>query len=376
MRIGIDYTAAVRQGAGIGRYTRGLVAALAERDHENRYVVFSAGADAPGTAWPANFRRRALPLTDRHLAIMWQRLRLPLPVECFTGRLDLFHSPDFVLPPVWRARTVLTVHDLSFMHYPECSSPPLLRYLMAAVPRSVLGRTPSWRIPRAPGATSSSCWVCRRSRCSSSIPARSRALPPARPTTPRPPPCWHAMAFSDPTFSRWARCSHARITCGSSRPTPPCARNNGCLRNWSSWAAAAGLRRDHAAIERPRGAPEALCGLCCRRRSAGALPGRRPVRFPSLYEGFGIPSGGPGLWQAGGGRMPPPCPRPPEIPPCWWTLSTWRGGRRHGAFARRQHPARHTARPRIRPGAPLSLGRSGGAIIGRVRYSSQEGRLR
>jgi glycosyltransferase involved in cell wall biosynthesis len=38
---------------------------------------------------------------------------------------------------VWRARTVLTVHDLSFMHYPECSSPPLLRYLMAAVPRSV-----------------------------------------------------------------------------------------------------------------------------------------------------------------------------------------------------------------------------------------------
>ena len=137
MRIGIDYTAAVRQGAGIGRYTRGLVAALAERDRENRYVVFSAGADPPGTAWPENFRRRALPLTDRHLAILWQRLRLPLPVECVTGRLDLFHSPDFVLPPVRRARTVLTVHDLSFMRYPECSSPPLLRYLMDAVPRSV-----------------------------------------------------------------------------------------------------------------------------------------------------------------------------------------------------------------------------------------------
>ncbi len=137
MRIGIDYTAAVRQGAGIGRYTRGLVAALAEHDSENRYVLFSAGGDVPGTTWPANFSRRALPLTDRHLAILWQRLRLPVPVECFTGRLDLFHSPDFVLPPVRRARMVLTVHDLSFMHYPECSSPPLLAYLMSAVPRSV-----------------------------------------------------------------------------------------------------------------------------------------------------------------------------------------------------------------------------------------------
>jgi glycosyltransferase involved in cell wall biosynthesis len=137
MRVGIDYTAAVRQQAGIGRYTRGLIAALAELDHETRYVLFSAGRDPSGRAWPANFRWRALPLTDRHLSLLWQRLRVPLPVEAFTGRLDLFHSPDFVLPPVARARTVLTVHDLSFMRYPECSSKPLLDYLMRSVPPAV-----------------------------------------------------------------------------------------------------------------------------------------------------------------------------------------------------------------------------------------------
>lgn len=137
MRIGIDYTSAVRQGAGIGRYTRGLIEALAAKDSENRYTLFSAGRDPRATRWPANFRYRALPLTDRHLSILWQRLRLPLPVELVTGPVDVFHSPDFVLPPVWRARTVLTVHDLSFMRYPECSSPPLLEYLMRSVPRSV-----------------------------------------------------------------------------------------------------------------------------------------------------------------------------------------------------------------------------------------------
>jgi glycosyltransferase involved in cell wall biosynthesis len=137
MRIGIDYTAAVRQQAGIGRYARSLIRALSRLDHDNRYLLLSAGRDSGAEPWPANFTTRALPLTDRHLSILWQKLRVPLPVEWLTGRIDLFHSPDFVLPPIRRARSVLTIHDLSFMRLPECSSPPLLAYLMDAVPHSV-----------------------------------------------------------------------------------------------------------------------------------------------------------------------------------------------------------------------------------------------
>ncbi len=137
MRVAIDYTAAVRQRAGIGRYTRGLVSALAEMDRETAYVLLSAGRGAEEGPWPANFSRRILPLSDRHLAILWQRVRLPLPVELFTGRVDVFHSPDFTLPPVWRARTVVTIHDLSFIRHPECFSKPLLEYLLASVPRAV-----------------------------------------------------------------------------------------------------------------------------------------------------------------------------------------------------------------------------------------------
>lgn len=136
-RIGIDYTSAVRQHAGIGRYTRGLIGALAEADHTRQYVIYSAGRAARDVPWPANFDVRALPVSDRHMAIVWQRLRLPIPVEAIVGRVSVFHSPDFVLPPVWGARTVLTVHDLSFLRLPECSSPQLLAYLMGAVPRSI-----------------------------------------------------------------------------------------------------------------------------------------------------------------------------------------------------------------------------------------------
>jgi glycosyltransferase involved in cell wall biosynthesis len=136
-RIAIDYTAAVRQGGGIGRYTRSLVEAVAALDHARRYVLFSAGRDPVRRAWPPNFTRRELPLEDRHLARVWHRLRLPLPVELITGRVDILHAPDFALPPTLGAHTVLTVHDLSFMRYPACSPKPLLDYLLAAVPRSV-----------------------------------------------------------------------------------------------------------------------------------------------------------------------------------------------------------------------------------------------
>lgn len=139
MRIGVDYTAAAHQGGGIGRYTRGMIKALTRLDGKNEYRLFVAGRGGPfGQAyWPSNVRLRIVHLSQRNLTRIWQRLCLPLPVEVFTGPLDIFYSPDFVLPPVWRARTLLTVHDLSFVRYPQTVDPHLHRYLNVAVPRSV-----------------------------------------------------------------------------------------------------------------------------------------------------------------------------------------------------------------------------------------------
>ncbi len=140
MRIGIDYTAAVQQGAGIGRYTRNLVRALADLDTQNRYTLFLAGGWGEGDGlggWPSNFRMRSVLLTDRWMHILWQRLRLPLPIQVFTGPLDLYHSPDFVLPPTGRAPALLTVHDLSFLRVPQFFVPGFREYLERAVSRAV-----------------------------------------------------------------------------------------------------------------------------------------------------------------------------------------------------------------------------------------------
>ncbi|MBE7554430.1 MAG: glycosyltransferase family 4 protein [Anaerolineales bacterium] len=141
--IGIDYTAAVHQAAGIGRYSRELVRALAASSLEIDAPQFHLFvADAGKVVQPAlpgpNFAWRPTRLTERWLARLWYRLRLPLPIETWTGPLDLFHATDFFLPPVRSGtRTIVTIHDLSFVHLPETVMPGMTNHLNQWVPRSV-----------------------------------------------------------------------------------------------------------------------------------------------------------------------------------------------------------------------------------------------
>ncbi len=147
-RIAVDYTAAARQGGGIGRYTRELVGAILAVGGEASLVLLTAAAGL-GDRWREHKARlagqsvipltfRDLPLDDDWLARLWQRLRLPLPAEWLTGAADIFYAPDFVLPPL-RRRTyaLLTVHDLSFLRHPQTFPRALREYLVRSVPRSV-----------------------------------------------------------------------------------------------------------------------------------------------------------------------------------------------------------------------------------------------
>ena len=141
MRIAIDCTAGFQQWAGIGRYTRGLVRALAALDRANDYVLFHfRGARNNTDNWitpTPNFQDKPISFSERTVGMIWYHLGIPLPVDFFVGSADLYHSPDFVLPPVRRGRAVVTVHDLSFMLFPECAEEGLRRYLDRMVPHSL-----------------------------------------------------------------------------------------------------------------------------------------------------------------------------------------------------------------------------------------------
>ena len=139
MRIGIEVTAAARQGGGIGRYARELIRALSKLDSVNRYQLFFASPfplPHPLPPLPGNFSVRHLPFHDIWLARLWHRAQLPIPVELITGPVDVYHAPDFTLPPT-RVPSLLTVHDLSFARDPDSAAPGLRRYLDLVVPRSV-----------------------------------------------------------------------------------------------------------------------------------------------------------------------------------------------------------------------------------------------
>ena len=147
MKIAIDYTPAVRQIAGVGRYTRSLVQALIHTAPDDRYTLLYAGA-APSIPLSAGVEEaarrdggavtlRRLPVAERLLTVLWHRWRVPLWADLCSPGSAVFYSPNFVLPPLLRAKGVVTVHDLSFLRYPETHDPGLVAFLTAAVPRAV-----------------------------------------------------------------------------------------------------------------------------------------------------------------------------------------------------------------------------------------------
>lgn len=139
-KIAIDYTPAYEQGAGIGRYVRDLISALARLDKDTNYRLFISGATANDLTHSigTNFTWKPTRISPKWFARLWHRANLPIPVESFVGRINLFHATDFVLPPTLpNTKTLLTVHDLSFVRVPETTSPSLKAYLDRVVPKSV-----------------------------------------------------------------------------------------------------------------------------------------------------------------------------------------------------------------------------------------------
>lgn len=145
--LAIDYTPAVRQRAGIGRIVRGQIQALLALKPAFQIRLFVVGSlSAPERAEAeaaTGLPIHTTPISERNMVRLWHRLGSPLPsVDRFLGgvsgvRPDLLHATDFVLPPTHARRTLVTVHDLAFLFYPNAAMPGLQRYLNVVVPRSV-----------------------------------------------------------------------------------------------------------------------------------------------------------------------------------------------------------------------------------------------
>jgi glycosyltransferase involved in cell wall biosynthesis len=120
-KIGIDARLTYYRDGGISTYIRRLVQALEKLDTTNHYTIFHSRKDEKHLV--DRFHRAAL-WTPAHHRIE----RLALSVELVWRGLDIFHSPDFVPPYRAAKRHIITVHDLTFLHYPQYLTADSRRY--------------------------------------------------------------------------------------------------------------------------------------------------------------------------------------------------------------------------------------------------------
>ena len=113
MRIGID--ARKLHDFGIGTYIRNLLRHLGRLDRETEYVVLCRPDDRTALAAVGdNFRPIAESAPNYSIA---EQVAIPLALR--RERVTLFHAPHYVLPPLVRCRSVVTIHDCIHLMFPQ-----------------------------------------------------------------------------------------------------------------------------------------------------------------------------------------------------------------------------------------------------------------
>lgn len=111
--IGIDASRiAVAERTGTERYSYELIAALARIDRRQRYTLYTNGLPAALPPLGPNFALRSLPLRR-----LWTHARLG--PELARRPPDVLFVPSHVIPLLHPAESVVTIHDLGYLAFPE-----------------------------------------------------------------------------------------------------------------------------------------------------------------------------------------------------------------------------------------------------------------
>jgi glycosyltransferase involved in cell wall biosynthesis len=120
LSVAVDATPLLGVRTGVGMFCQGALEALGGRPDLDMaaFAVTWRRRHLLRPLVPAGVRVVDRPMAARPLHRMWARFSVP-PIEWFTGPVDVVHGTNFVVPPTRRAARVVTVHDLTAVHYPE-----------------------------------------------------------------------------------------------------------------------------------------------------------------------------------------------------------------------------------------------------------------
>jgi glycosyltransferase involved in cell wall biosynthesis len=113
LRIAID--ARKLRDYGVGTYVRNLLQHLSRLDRTTEYVVLCRGNDCQTVgALGENFRSVTESAPGYSV-----REQITVPLDLRRERVDLFHSPHYVLPLVTPCKSVVTIHDCIHLRFPQ-----------------------------------------------------------------------------------------------------------------------------------------------------------------------------------------------------------------------------------------------------------------
>ncbi|MGI8754151.1 MAG: glycosyltransferase family 4 protein [Acidimicrobiales bacterium] len=127
--VGIDATPLLGPRTGVGVFVDGLLSTLVGRPGLTlrAYGLTARGFRRLGTLLPPGVALRRLPLPAGVALRTWAAADLPT-IETWSGRVDVVHGTNFVVPPSRRATRLVSVHDLTSLHFPELCTPAARRY--------------------------------------------------------------------------------------------------------------------------------------------------------------------------------------------------------------------------------------------------------
>jgi glycosyltransferase involved in cell wall biosynthesis len=134
LRVALDGQPLLGRRTGVGNFCQGLLEGLTQLVRDGQasldigvYAVTWRMRPELDKQLPPGAHMVGRPMPARPVRAMWQA-RLDAPLEWFTGRLDVVHGTNSIVPPTRRAARVVTVHDLSPLRYPEMCDPETLAY--------------------------------------------------------------------------------------------------------------------------------------------------------------------------------------------------------------------------------------------------------
>lgn len=121
MLIGIDASRAVAdRPTGTEVYSRRLIQALLALESRHRFRLYFRNPPAAGDFPGVELRIIPFPRLWTHLRLSWEMARHPP---------DVLFVPAHVLPPIHPHASIVTVHDLGYLHFPETHLPLQRLYL-------------------------------------------------------------------------------------------------------------------------------------------------------------------------------------------------------------------------------------------------------